>query len=256
MVPRRRRRWAVRAHHDPGRPAVANDDPPLCEEGRGPQRGRGEAGAEAGAGGEEDRESAADLQAALKRNAEARRTFDAFSPSHRREYVEWIVDAKREKHAHVASRPPSSGWLKASRRTGGTRSSGALRRAQGSREDGGRSRVTGVCSPGGAHSSCSSRISGGCRRAATAPPAAHPDPRSSTPPRPHAGRCGAWHRGRVRRSSERGTRSRGRELPRRATPADVGQAPCGTRRGPAARVSAGRAGCRLGSVGSPGSRSP
>lgn len=36
-----------------------------------------------------------DLAAALKRNAKARRTFDAFSPSHRREYVEWIVEAKR-----------------------------------------------------------------------------------------------------------------------------------------------------------------
>lgn len=37
-----------------------------------------------------------DLAAALKKNAKARKTFEAFPPSHRREYVEWIVEAKRE----------------------------------------------------------------------------------------------------------------------------------------------------------------
>ncbi len=37
-----------------------------------------------------------DLDAALARNAKARTTFEAFSPSHRREYVEWITGAKRE----------------------------------------------------------------------------------------------------------------------------------------------------------------
>jgi len=37
-----------------------------------------------------------DLAAALKKNARARATFEGFSPSHRREYVEWIVEAKRE----------------------------------------------------------------------------------------------------------------------------------------------------------------
>jgi uncharacterized protein YdeI (YjbR/CyaY-like superfamily) len=37
-----------------------------------------------------------DLVTALKKNAKARKTFDAFSPSHRREYVEWITEAKRE----------------------------------------------------------------------------------------------------------------------------------------------------------------
>lgn len=37
-----------------------------------------------------------DLAAALKKNAKARKTFEAFSPSHRREYVEWIGEAKRE----------------------------------------------------------------------------------------------------------------------------------------------------------------
>jgi uncharacterized protein YdeI (YjbR/CyaY-like superfamily) len=36
-----------------------------------------------------------DLAAALRRNAKARKTFEAFSPSHQREYVEWLVEAKR-----------------------------------------------------------------------------------------------------------------------------------------------------------------
>ena len=38
----------------------------------------------------------ADLEAALRRNRKARAAFDALSPSHRREYVEWITEAKRE----------------------------------------------------------------------------------------------------------------------------------------------------------------
>jgi uncharacterized protein YdeI (YjbR/CyaY-like superfamily) len=36
-----------------------------------------------------------DFAAALKKNAKARQTFDSFSPSHRREYLEWITEAKR-----------------------------------------------------------------------------------------------------------------------------------------------------------------
>lgn len=36
-----------------------------------------------------------ELAAALKANAAARKTFAAFSPSHQREYIEWIVSAKR-----------------------------------------------------------------------------------------------------------------------------------------------------------------
>jgi len=36
-----------------------------------------------------------DLLAALARNAAARKTFEAFAPSHRREYIEWITEAKR-----------------------------------------------------------------------------------------------------------------------------------------------------------------
>ena len=37
-----------------------------------------------------------DLAAALKRNAKARRTFESFPPSAKRDYVEWITSAKRE----------------------------------------------------------------------------------------------------------------------------------------------------------------
>ena len=35
-----------------------------------------------------------DLAGALKRNKKAQATFEGFSPSHRREYVEWIMEAK------------------------------------------------------------------------------------------------------------------------------------------------------------------
>lgn len=37
-----------------------------------------------------------DLAAALKKNAAARATFESFSPSHKREYVEWLEEAKRD----------------------------------------------------------------------------------------------------------------------------------------------------------------
>ncbi len=37
-----------------------------------------------------------DLTTALNEHATARRCFDAFSPSHRREYVEWITEAKTD----------------------------------------------------------------------------------------------------------------------------------------------------------------
>lgn len=36
------------------------------------------------------------LRAALKKDRKAQTAFDAFSPSHRREYIEWITDAKTE----------------------------------------------------------------------------------------------------------------------------------------------------------------
>lgn len=38
----------------------------------------------------------ADLKAALQRNAKARKTFENFSYSHKKEYVTWITDAKRD----------------------------------------------------------------------------------------------------------------------------------------------------------------
>ncbi len=36
------------------------------------------------------------LRSALRKNARARATFDSFSPSHKREYLEWIADAKTD----------------------------------------------------------------------------------------------------------------------------------------------------------------
>jgi uncharacterized protein YdeI (YjbR/CyaY-like superfamily) len=38
----------------------------------------------------------ADLAAALKKDKKAKATFDAFPPSHKREYIEWITEAKQE----------------------------------------------------------------------------------------------------------------------------------------------------------------
>lgn len=37
-----------------------------------------------------------DLAAALEKNERARATFEGFGPSHKREYVEWIAEAKRD----------------------------------------------------------------------------------------------------------------------------------------------------------------
>ena len=37
-----------------------------------------------------------DLASALNKNAKARATFEGFSPSHKREYIEWITEAKTE----------------------------------------------------------------------------------------------------------------------------------------------------------------
>ena len=36
-----------------------------------------------------------DLAAGLRRNRAARQTFERFSPSQQREYIEWITEAKR-----------------------------------------------------------------------------------------------------------------------------------------------------------------
>ena len=38
----------------------------------------------------------ADVTGALRKNARARRHFEGFSPSHRREYLEWITEAKTD----------------------------------------------------------------------------------------------------------------------------------------------------------------
>ena len=37
-----------------------------------------------------------ELTAALKKNKKAQATFEGFSPSHRREYIEWITEAKTD----------------------------------------------------------------------------------------------------------------------------------------------------------------
>ena len=38
----------------------------------------------------------ADFAQALKKNKAAQRTFEAFSPSHKREYLEWVTEAKTD----------------------------------------------------------------------------------------------------------------------------------------------------------------
>ncbi|MFD0738389.1 YdeI family protein [Lysobacter koreensis] len=42
----------------------------------------------------------ADLAAALRHNAKAKATFEAFPPSQQREYVDWITEAKRDETRH------------------------------------------------------------------------------------------------------------------------------------------------------------
>ena len=41
-------------------------------------------------------EAPADLAAALRKNGKARAVFERFPPSHKRDYVEWITEARRE----------------------------------------------------------------------------------------------------------------------------------------------------------------
>jgi len=68
-----------------------------------------------------------DLVVALKKNAKARATFDAFPPSCcKREYIEWISEAKREEPAAGALHKPSNGWPKACGATGSTRAAEGL----------------------------------------------------------------------------------------------------------------------------------
>ena len=48
--------------------------------------------------------------AALKKNAKAGKTFENLSPSHRREYLEWLTEAKREE-TRIARLTTSLKWL-------------------------------------------------------------------------------------------------------------------------------------------------
>jgi uncharacterized protein YdeI (YjbR/CyaY-like superfamily) len=41
-------------------------------------------------------EAPSQLLAALKKNKTAQKTFENFSPSHKREYIEWITEAKTD----------------------------------------------------------------------------------------------------------------------------------------------------------------
>lgn len=50
-----------------------------------------------------------ELQAALAENRKAKAAFEKFPPSHRREYVEWIVEANGRRRGPGAWRRPSRG---------------------------------------------------------------------------------------------------------------------------------------------------
>jgi uncharacterized protein YdeI (YjbR/CyaY-like superfamily) len=52
----------------------------------------------------------ADFAAALAKSPKAKATFEAFSPSHRREYLEWITEAKREE-TRASRLATSIDWL-------------------------------------------------------------------------------------------------------------------------------------------------
>ena len=52
----------------------------------------------------------ADLSGALQKNEKARTAFDAFSPSHKREYIEWITEAKRDE-TRVKRLQPAVRWI-------------------------------------------------------------------------------------------------------------------------------------------------
>jgi hypothetical protein len=56
----------------------------------------------------------------LRKNTQAAAAFDAFPPSHKREYVEWITEAKAEPHGSAGSIRLWRGWRKASRAIGNT----------------------------------------------------------------------------------------------------------------------------------------
>ena len=62
----------------------------------------------------------ADLRAALKKNKRASATFDGFSYTNKKEYIEWITEAKRPETRASAWPRPSSGWPQARSETGNT----------------------------------------------------------------------------------------------------------------------------------------
>ena len=66
----------------------------------------GPASAQAKASAKPDLDMPDDLSHAMKGNAKATAAFDALSPSARREYIEWIIDAKRAETR--ASRPATA----------------------------------------------------------------------------------------------------------------------------------------------------
>ena len=51
-----------------------------------------------------------DLAAALGRNKKAQAAFDEFSPSHRREYIEWITEARTDA-TRTKRRQQALAWL-------------------------------------------------------------------------------------------------------------------------------------------------
>lgn len=57
----------------------------------------------------------ADLASALKKNSKAAKAFADFSPSARREYIEWITEAKREE-TRQARLGTAVGWISAGKR--------------------------------------------------------------------------------------------------------------------------------------------
>ena len=61
-----------------------------------------------------------DLTNALGRNPQAQASFEKLSPSHKREYVEWITEAKTQPTAPGGWKRRSSGWPRANHGTGST----------------------------------------------------------------------------------------------------------------------------------------
>ncbi len=67
-----------------------------------------------------------DLAAALKKNKAAAATFEKFSPSNRREYVEWSRRPSAMRPDRNASRRHSNGWRRGNRGTGNTKTAESI----------------------------------------------------------------------------------------------------------------------------------